>query len=145
MLYAARRSPVLTARRRACELAEDRALFSPAYRLGRLAHIEHRPSVTTPGRCSKQLPGFDSSMPPLTCSLRHGHRGMHHDGVTGADWTRSRRCWGWREEFFSAKGRLLCRMGFHNVTCRGRRDHPKRFAEHSNAFTNWPPPPRRSA
>jgi hypothetical protein len=55
------------------------------------------------------------------------------------------RWWGWREEVFSAKGRLLCRLGFHNVTCWGRRDHPKRFTYHRNAFTDWPPPPRRSA
>lgn len=57
--------------------------------------------------------------------------------------TRPRIWWGWREELYSAKGRLLCQAGVHNSTCRGRRDHePGSYVEHRSRFVEWPAPAR---
>lgn len=54
------------------------------------------------------------------------------------------RWWGWREEIFSLKSGLLCRIGWHNVGCRGKRaphPGPGDYREHRDRFTEWPPPP----
>ena len=39
-----------------------------------------------PGRCAAQMPGLLPDCPPLGCTLRAGHAGMHHD-QDGADWS----------------------------------------------------------